>query len=102
MSLATVDHIGEEVRKDGELFFRIEAGTGIVTIDGHESKIAIGDGIMVPSGARHKIANAGEEPLRLYAIYRPPHHSDGYVAATKWEDEGYQEDFDGRTTEPTD
>ena len=99
MSIAPGEDIGEEVHKDGDQFFRIEAGHGIVTIDGRASEITDGDGIVIPAGARHNIKNAGEKPLKLYTIYGPPHHRDGYVAGTKDEAAKVHEEFDGKTTE---
>lgn len=99
MSLAPGEDIGEEVHKDGDQFFRIEEGSGVVTIDGRETEITEGDGILIPAGARHNIKNIGDKPLKLYTLYGPPHHRDGYSAATKAEAEAAQEEFDGRTTE---
>jgi mannose-6-phosphate isomerase-like protein (cupin superfamily) len=99
MSLAPGEDIGEEVHKDGDQFFRIEEGSGVVTIDGRETEITDGDGIVIPAGARHNIKNAGEKPLKLYTLYGPPHHRDGYTASTKVEAEAAHEEFDGRTTE---
>jgi mannose-6-phosphate isomerase-like protein (cupin superfamily) len=99
MSLAPGEDIGEEVHKDGDQFFRVEEGSGVVTIDGRETEITDGDGIVIPAGARHNIKNAGEKPLKIYTLYSPPHHRDGYSAATKVEAEAAQEGFDGRTTE---
>jgi mannose-6-phosphate isomerase-like protein (cupin superfamily) len=99
MSIAPGEDIGEEVHKDGDQFFRIETGHGIVTIDGREREITDGDGIVIPAGARHNIKNAGEKLLKLYTIYGPPHHRDGYVAATKDEAIKAREEFDGKTTE---
>jgi mannose-6-phosphate isomerase-like protein (cupin superfamily) len=99
MSLAPGEDIGEEVHKDGDQFFRIEEGHGAVTIDGRESEITDGDGIVIPAGARHNIKNLGTKPLKLYTLYGPPHHRDGYAASTKEEAEATGEDFDGTTTE---
>ncbi len=99
MSIAPGDEIGEEVHTDGDQFFRIEEGQGMVTIDGRESEISSGDGIVVPAGARHNITNTGDAPLKLYTLYAPPHHRDGYVAGTRVEAQKADEDFDGRTTE---
>jgi mannose-6-phosphate isomerase-like protein (cupin superfamily) len=99
MSLAPGEDIGEEVHNDGDQFFRIEEGHGVVAIDGRESEITDGDGILVPAGTRHNLKNLGEKPLKLYTLYGPPHHRDGYAAATKAEAEAAHEDFDGTTSE---
>jgi len=99
MSLAPGEDIGEEVHKEGDQFFRIERGHGVVTIDGRETEITNGDGILVPAGASHNIKNLGEEPLKLYTLYGPPHHRSGYVAATRSDAKEVHEEFDGTTTE---
>jgi mannose-6-phosphate isomerase-like protein (cupin superfamily) len=99
MSLAPGEEIGEEVHEDGDQFVRIEEGHGVVTIDARESEITDRNGIVIPSGARHNIRNAGDKNLRLYTLHAPPHHRDGYAAATKAEAEKSHEHFDGRTTE---
>jgi mannose-6-phosphate isomerase-like protein (cupin superfamily) len=99
MCLAPGEDIGEEVHKDGDQFFRIEEGHGVVTIDGRETAITAGDGIVVPAGARHNLKNLGEKALKFYTLYGPPHHRNGYAATTKAEAEAAHEDFDGTTTE---
>jgi oxalate decarboxylase/phosphoglucose isomerase-like protein (cupin superfamily) len=38
--------------------------------------------IFVPSDTWHNIINTGDEPLKLYSIYAPPHHPHGTVHAT--------------------
>lgn len=40
------------------------------------------DAIFVPSGYWHNIHNIGDEPLKLYSIYAPPHHPVGTVHET--------------------
>ena len=99
MSLAPGEAIGEEVHKDTDQFFRIEAGKGVVVIDGKSSDIQAGDAIIVPAGARHNVTNTSKKPMKLYTLYSPPHHSDGFVAATKAKAEASTEHFDGKTTE---
>ncbi len=99
MSIAPGEDIGEEVHEGGDQFFRIENGHGLLTIDGRESEITDGDGIVVPAGARHNIKNVGEEPLKLYTLYAPPHHRNGHVAATRADAQENHEEFDGTTSE---
>lgn len=99
MSIAPGEDIGEEVHNDGDQFFRIEEGHGVVSIDGRESEITDGDGIVVPGGARHNIKNVGKTPLKLYTLYAPPHHRTGYVAATRADAREAHEEFDGITSE---
>ena len=99
MSLAPGEAIGEEVHKDTDQFFRIEVGKGVVVIDGTSSEIQEGDGIVVPAGARRNVTNTSSKPMKLYTLYSPPHHRDGFVAATKAKAEASTEHFDGKTTE---
>ena len=101
MALKSDEEIGEEVHKEHDQFFRIEAGEGKVIIDGVTTKIKGDDAIVVPAGAKHNIVNTGREPLLLYTIYGPPEHMDAIVCATKTEALSMKEHFDGKTTEPS-
>jgi mannose-6-phosphate isomerase-like protein (cupin superfamily) len=99
MTLKPGEEIGEEVHEDRDQFFRFEAGTGAVYIDGVENKVEEDFAVIVPQGARHNVKNTGSEPLRMYTIYGPPEHLDGLVKATKAEAEAAHEEWDGKTTE---
>jgi mannose-6-phosphate isomerase-like protein (cupin superfamily) len=99
MSLAPGEEIGEEVHKDRDQFFRVEKGKGEVWIDGVRTKIKGDDAIVVPAGARHNILNTHHKLLKLYTLYGPPNHRDGFAAATKAEAEASKERFGGKTTE---
>src|SRR5690606_15109912 len=66
MSIEPGDDIGEEVHEDGDQFFRVEQGSGTVSIDGNRSEVKADDAFIVPSGARHNLQNSGQEPLRVY------------------------------------
>lgn len=99
MALGPGEEIGAEVHEDTDQFFRVEAGTGEVTIDGHTARIERGVAIVVPAGARHNVRNTGEESLKLYTLYAPPHHADGTVHVTKADAEASKEHFEGVTSE---
>ena len=99
MSLAPGEEIGEEVHKNSDQFFRVEKGKGEVWIDGKRTKIKSDDAIVVPAGARHNVINTDHKPLKLYTLYSPPEHRDGFIAATKADAEASKEHFDGKTTE---
>ena len=100
MSLKPHEEIGEEVHKTVDQFFRFEKGTGIVSIDGVKHKIADGDAVVVPAGAKHNVINTSKTAeLKLYTIYSPPEHQDGTVRKTKAEALAKPEEFDGKTTE---
>lgn len=99
MSLLPNQEIGEEVHTLDQ-FFRFEAGTGKVTIDGTEHLVKDGSGVIVPAGAKHNVINTStDDDLKLYTIYSPAEHKDGTVRATKQEAIDNEEHFDGVTTE---
>jgi len=73
----------------------------VVDIDGVETRVEDGSGVIVPSGARHNVRNTGTVPLKLYSIYGPPEHLEGVVQATKAEADRRHpdEEWDGKTSE---
>ena len=95
------EEIGAEVHPDNDQFFRVDSGSGVVTIDGKDSKISDGFAVVVPAGARHNIKNDGTEPLKLYTLYGPPDHKDKTVHKTKADAEAQHDadEWDGGTTE---
>lgn len=99
MSLKPGEEIGMETHPDIDQFFRFDAGTGKAIINGNEYEITDGDSIIIPAGSEHNIINSGEEDLKMYTIYTPPHHKEGTLFATKEEAEENGEEFDGKTTE---
>ena len=101
MSLKPGEEIGAEVHPDNDQFFRVDSGSGVVTIDGTDSKISDGFAVVVPAGARHNIRNDGDEPLKLYTLYGPPDHKDQTVHNTKADAEANHDadEWDGGTTE---
>jgi len=100
MSLRPGEEIGEEVHKTVDQFFRFEKGEGTVSIDGIKHKIADGDAVIVPAGAKHNVTNTSKSAeLKLYTIYSPPEHQDGTVRKTKADALAKPEEFDGRTSE---
>lgn len=98
MSLLPNEEIGEEIH-DVDQFFRIEKGFGEAVLDGIVHNIEDGSVVIVPAGTKHNIINKGEESLKLYTLYMPPHHKDGTIHKTKVEAESDEEHFDGITTE---
>lgn len=101
MTLQPGCDIGEEVHEGRDQFFRIEKGSGVITIDGKENRVEDDFAVIVPAGARHNLVNDGDEPLRLYTIYGPPEHKDGIVQATKEDADARHrdEEWSGETTE---
>jgi len=99
MTLQPGEEIGAEVHDDRDQFFRIESGTGKVTIDGTDHIVRADDAVIVPQGAKHNVACTGSNPLKLYTIYGPPEHIDGTVDKTCADAKAAHEHFDGKTTE---
>jgi len=99
MNLKPGEEIGEEVHKTIDQFFRFEKGEGVVSIDGVKHKVADGDAVIVPAGAKHNVTNTSKTAeLKLYSIYSPPEHIDGTVRKTKAEAIARPEEYDGKTT----
>ena len=101
MALKPGEEIGAEVHPKNDQFFRVDSGSGVVTIDGKDSKISDGFAVVVPAGARHNIKNDGTEPLKLYTLYGPPDHKDKTVHKTKADAEANHDAdiWGGKTTE---
>lgn len=102
MSIPAKEEIGMEVHGQDQ-FIRVEEGTGMAILNGVEHPIEDGVAVVVPAGTNHNIINTGNEPLKLYTIYAPPHHKDGVVHQTKADAErdeaAHAEEFLGDTTE---
>ncbi len=96
MSLNPGEEIGEEVHGLDQ-FLRFESGEGKVVLDGEESKVADGFGVVVPAGTKHNVINtSSDKPLKLYTVYSPPNHQDGTIHKTKADEK--EEHFDGKTS----
>lgn len=89
MTLPVGGEIGLEIHPDTDQFLRIESGTGLMemgsrkddltdrhNVDGHTA-------IVIPAGTWHNLTNTGDQELKLYSIYAPPHHPHGTTQATK-------------------
>jgi mannose-6-phosphate isomerase-like protein (cupin superfamily) len=57
-------------RRTEELYL-ITAGRGRLVLDGEERELREGDCALIPPGARHKIYNVGEQPLRIVCACAP-------------------------------
>lgn len=98
MSLRPGEDIGKEVH-DVDQFFRIEAGKGKAIINKKSYPLSDGISLVVPAGVMHNILNEGDEDLKLYTIYAPPHHKDKTEHKLKSDAEKDSEHFDGTTSE---
>jgi mannose-6-phosphate isomerase-like protein (cupin superfamily) len=98
MSIPQHGEIGAEVHTLDQ-FFRVEAGTGAVVIDGITTPVAEGFAMLIPAGAMHNVINTGTVDLKLYTLYSPPNHRDGVRHHTRADANADSEHFDGVTTE---
>ena len=91
MCIPPCGEIGLEVHPDNDQFLRLEEGQGIVMMGACRERLNFqrpvcqDDAIFVPAGTWHNVVNTGRAPLKLYAIYAPPHHPHGTVHRTKAE-----------------
>ena len=88
MSIPVGEDIGLEAHPETDQFLRLDAGRGRVQMGPSQDQLdfdrEVEDGwaIFVPAGTWHNVTNLGDEPLRLYAVYAPVHHSAGKIHAT--------------------
>ena len=91
MTLMTIPiggEVGLEVHEDTDQFLRVEQGTAKIIMGDSEDNLnqewtAEDDfAIFVPAGIWHNIINTGDESLKLYSIYAPPHHPHGTIHKT--------------------
>lgn len=91
MSLKPGEEIGLEVHPDNDQFIRVEQGRATVSMGPSKDEVTEREAIeadwafIVPAGTWHNVVNRGDEDLKVYTIYAPPHHPDGTVHATKAE-----------------
>lgn len=72
---ATIEAGGATVRHhhrlSEEIYYLVE-GSGVMEIDGEERPVGVGDAILIPPGARHRIRASAGGPLRLLCACAPP------------------------------
>lgn len=84
MTLKPGEDIGLETHHDLDQFIRVEAGKGVVRLNGEEKQLEAGSAVVIPAGVEHNVINRSDsELLRLYTLYSPPEHPDGTVHRTK-------------------
>lgn len=89
MSIPVGGEIGLEVHPDTDQFLRLEGGNGIVMMGpsqdclNFQRPVCSGFAVFVPAGTWHNMMNTGNQPLKIYTIYAPPHHPHGTVQVTK-------------------
>ncbi len=85
MSLEPGEAIGRETHAEVDQFFRFEAGSGRVVMNGEIHAVEDGSAVIIPAGVMHNVTNTGDSPLKLYTLYSPPLHAPGTVHRTKAE-----------------
>jgi mannose-6-phosphate isomerase-like protein (cupin superfamily) len=89
MSIPPGGDIGLEVHPDTDQFIRLEQGQGLVQMGNAKNNLTFrqtvfaNSAVFVPAGTWHNITNIGNEPMKLYTVYAPPHHPHGTVHPTK-------------------
>lgn len=92
MSIPVGGEVGLEVHHKEDQFLRIEQGRAVVKMGPAEDEVTfeaeVEDdwAIVIPVGVWHNVINLGDEPLKLYSIYGPPHHAFGTVHETAADD----------------
>ena len=93
MCIPICGEIGLEIHPETDQMIRVEKGRAVVRMgnsrqmQNFQQQLCEGDVVFVPAGTWHNILNMGREPLKLSAIYAPPHHKRGTVHRTKAEAE---------------
>ncbi|MDN6411031.1 MAG: cupin domain-containing protein [Yaniella sp.] len=85
MSIPVGGDVGLEVHNDTDQFLRrgrVQMGPSKdeFTFDEEVSDDWI---ILVPKGMWHNVTNIGDEPMKIYSLYAPPHHAHGTIHETQ-------------------
>lgn len=87
MNIQPNQEIGSEVHKEGDQFFYIVSGEGVLELEEESFEFKTGDGMTITQGKRHNVINTSdEEPLKCFTMYSPQEHPEGTIHKTK-EDE---------------
>lgn len=83
MCIPVGEDIGEEVHQETDQMLFFVDGDGEAILNGEARLIGEHDVVFVPAGVVHNFQNVGDEDLKLFTVYAPPHHKDGTLHATK-------------------
>ena len=89
MSIPVGSDIGLEIHSDTDQFLRLEQGRARVQMGSSKDSLTFDEEIsddwvvLVPKDWWHNVTNIGDEPMKVYSIYAPPHHDAGTVHDTK-------------------
>jgi mannose-6-phosphate isomerase-like protein (cupin superfamily) len=93
MSIPVGSDIGLEMHPQTDQFLRLDAGRGRVEMGPSKERLTskqdVADGwcALIPAGTWHNVTNIGAEPMQVYAIYAPAHHTPGKIHRTAVEAE---------------
>lgn len=88
MSIAVDGEVGLEVHPGTDQFLRIEQGTAKVVMGPEKDDLSFEEiarkdsAIIIPAGSWHNILNIGDDELKLYSLYAPPHHPHSTIQET--------------------
>jgi mannose-6-phosphate isomerase-like protein (cupin superfamily) len=82
MSILPNQSIGLE-RHEVDQFLIFVEGTGTASLDGKEFPINPGELFLVPAGVEHNFTNTGTTAMKLFTIYAPAHHKQGFIQKNK-------------------
>lgn len=98
MSIPVGGEIGLEQHPETDQFIRLDSGRGRAQMGPSKDELTfdeeVTDGwcVLVPAGSWHNVTNVGGEPMQLYTVYAPQHHTPGKVHATKEVADGDRDD----------
>ncbi|MBQ6922716.1 MAG: cupin domain-containing protein [Clostridia bacterium] len=91
MSIPIGGEVGLEIHNGNDQFIGVEYGIASVYFGETKQGVRfVGNVnsdyvITVPAGTWHNIINDGNQPLKIYSVYAPPHHPKGTVHKTKFD-----------------
>jgi mannose-6-phosphate isomerase-like protein (cupin superfamily) len=89
MCIPACGDIGLEIHPDTDQFIRVEQGNAVVVMGKSKEQLSFqcplctGEGVFIPAGTWHNVANTGRLPLKVSSIYAPPNHLRGTVHCSK-------------------
>jgi mannose-6-phosphate isomerase-like protein (cupin superfamily) len=89
MSIPVDGDIGLEQHLGTDQFIRLDRGRGRVQMGPSKDELTfdqeVTDGwcVIVPAGSWHNVTNIGDEPMQVYTVYAPQHHTPGKTHQTK-------------------
>jgi len=69
----------EHLHRTSEELYYVTRGVGRIRVDGEERALRVGDCVVLPPGAAHKLFNDGDEPLSILCCCAPPYSDEDTV-----------------------